>query len=163
MKIKPQIQSQYHASLAMLRSVVEKFPEDAWNAEKDQNKSWHIAYHAVFYVHFYLHPTADDYDPWPKHRREAVSLQPDDDQAPQAFSKQEVLEFLDYLSERVDGLVQALDLEAESGFYWLPFNKLELQFYNIRHLMLHTGELAERLWAVAGVETRWVGKRPDDR
>jgi hypothetical protein len=74
-----------------------------------------------------------------------------------------VLEFLDYLSERVDGLVDALDLEAESGFYWLPFNKLELQFYNIRHLMLHTGELAERLWAVAGEETRWVGRRPENQ
>ena len=59
--------------------------------------------------------------------------------------------------------MDALDLEAESGFYWLPFNKLELQFYNIRHLTLHTGELAERLWAVAGEETRWVGKRPEIR
>jgi hypothetical protein len=163
MKIKPQIQSQYHASLAMLRSVVEKFPEEHWNLDTDQNQSWHIAYHAVFYVHFYLHPTSDDYQAWPKHRREAISLQPDDEQVPQPFSKQEVLEFLDYLSERVDGLVDALDLEAESGFYWLPFNKLELQFYNIRHLMLHTGELAERLWAVAGEETRWVGRRPENR
>ena len=163
MKIKPQIQSQYHASLAMLRSVVEKFPEAQWNSDMDQNKSWHIAYHAVFYAHFYLHPTADDYQPWPKHRQEARSLQQDDDQAPQPFTKHEVLEFIDYLSERVDGLVDALDLEAESGFYWLPFNKLELQFYNIRHLMLHVGELAERLWTVAGEETSWVGMRPENR
>jgi hypothetical protein len=25
-------------------------------------------------------------------------------------------------------------LEAESGFHWLPFDKLELQVYNIRHI-----------------------------
>jgi len=29
-----------------------------------------------------------------------------------------------------------------SGFDWLPFDKLELQFYNIRHIMQHTGESA---------------------
>ncbi len=52
----------------------------------------------------------------------------------------------------------ALDTAApESGFFWLPFGKLELQFYNIRHLQHHTGELFERLGAV-GVTLDWVGR-----
>ena len=163
MNAKPQIQSQYHASLEMLRKVVEKYPAEEWNAAKDKNKAWHIAYHAVFYAHFYLHPKEEHFVPWPKHRREAVSLQPaKDGQEPPPFPKAEVLEYLDYLSQRVDEMVEVIDLEAESGFYWLPFNKLELQFYNIRHVMLHTGELAERLWAATGEESQWVGKRPDN-
>ena len=41
--------------------------------------------------------------------------------------------------------VTQLDLEAHSGFEWLPFGKLELQIYSIRHLQQHTGELMERL------------------
>ena len=57
--------------------------------------------------------------------------------------------------------VPQLDLEAESGFGWLPFGKLELQFYNIRHLQQHTGELMERLGTRAHVDVDWVGmKRP---
>jgi len=52
------------------------------------------------------------------------------------------------------------DLEAESGFYWLPFNKLELQFYNIRHIQQHTGELYERLGTRANIELDWVGMQP---
>ena len=74
-----------------------------------------------------------------------------------AYTKAQILEYTEYLSDRIDKLVDALDFEGLSGFYWLPFNKLELQFYNIRHLMLHTGELAERLWQEASVEVGWVG------
>ncbi len=36
-------------------------------------------------------------------------------------------------------------LDADSGFYWLPFNKFELQLYNIRHIQHHTGQLTDRL------------------
>jgi hypothetical protein len=163
MNAKPHIQSQYHASLEMLKRVVEKYPAEEWNSKKDKNRAWHIAYHALFYTHFYLHPKEEEFEPWPKHRQEAISLQPaEDGQEPLPFSKAEVLEFMQYLSRRVDEMVEVLDLEAESGFYWLPFNKYELQFYNIRHLMLHLGELAERLWTVAGEEVHWVGKRPEN-
>jgi len=52
--------------------------------------------------------------------------------------------------------VAAMDLQAESGFHWLPFNKLELQVYNIRHLQQHTGELCERLGAHGEIEVAWV-------
>jgi hypothetical protein len=51
-------------------------------------------------------------------------------------------------------------LEAESGFYWLPFDKLELQFYNIRYLQQHTGELCERLGAHGELQVQWVGMKP---
>ena len=86
---------------------------------------------------------------------------PEDGKEKQPLTQTEVLEYLAYLQARVDPMVEALDLNAESGFYWLKFNKLELQFYNIRHVMQHTGELAERLWQSAGVEIHWVGKRPE--
>ena len=38
------------------------------------------------------------------------------------------------------GEVSQLNLEAASGFDWLPFSELELQFYTIRHIQQHTGE-----------------------
>ena len=46
------------------------------------------------------------------------------------------------------------------GFYWLPFNKLELQFYNIRHIQQHTGELYERLGTRENIELDWVSIQP---
>lgn len=51
----------------------------------------------------------------------------------------------------------AVDLDAASGFHWLPFTKMELQIYSIRHIMMHTGELAEQL-GQTGIQVDWVGR-----
>ncbi|MEJ2758904.1 MAG: DinB family protein [Anaerolineales bacterium] len=159
MNQKEVIQSQYHAALAMFRQAVEKCPDDLWLDPAYKNRSWNIAYHALVYTHFYLHKNEESFVPWPKHRQEARYFDMGDGEEAEPFTRAEVLEFIEYVEAQIDGLVDALDLEGESGFYWLPFNKLELQFYNIRHLMLHTGELAERVWQAAGEEVGWVGKR----
>jgi hypothetical protein len=37
---------------------------------------------------------------------------------------------------------------------------LELQFYTIRHIQQHTGELMERLGSRADLEINWVGIKP---
>jgi hypothetical protein len=61
---------------------------------------------------------------------------------------------------KVEELVGMLDLNAETGFYWLLFDKLQLQFYNIRHIQHHTGELCERLGQFGEIQVGWVGKMP---
>ena len=147
MRSKLGIQSQYHASLAMLRQVVVDCPSDLWESPEYKNRFWNVAAHALFYAHFYLHPSENEFKPWPKlHLDGRMFDDSSEEEIRQVPSREDVLAFLDFLEEQIDLMVEALDLEAESGFYWLPFNKLELQFYNIRHIMLHTGELAERLW-----------------
>ncbi|NIV30349.1 MAG: hypothetical protein GWN58_12900, partial [Anaerolineae bacterium] len=73
------------------------------------------------------------------------------------YSKEDLLAYLELCRKQVEEQVAAVDLEAESGFHWLPFDKLELQFYNIRHIQQHTGELYERLGAAGGPELHWVG------
>ena len=74
-------------------------------------------------------------------------------------SKAEVLDYLALCLAQVDEQVAALNPEAESGFNWLPFEKLELQFYNIRHIQQHMGALCERLGARGEIEVGWVGKK----
>jgi len=54
---------------------------------------------------------------------------------------------------------ERLNLEAESGFHWLPFSKLELQLYNLRHIQQHVGELYERLDR-QNIELDWVSTQP---
>jgi hypothetical protein len=157
METKPIIQSQYRASLAMLAQAIEKCPEPLWVDATYQNPFWHVAYHVLFYTHLYLQPTEGDFVPWAKHRDGITFLKPSAGDA-LPYTRQELLEYLDLCLEQVEIQVNALDLDAESGFYWLPFNKLELQFYNIRHIMQHTGELCERLGAHGEIEVAWVGK-----
>lgn len=76
------------------------------------------------------------------------------------YTREEILTYLALCVGHMEEQVDALDLEAESGFYWLPFDKLELQIYNARHVQQHTGELCEQLGAPGDVEVGWIGMKP---
>lgn len=154
MEISDVVQSQYRAALAMLRQALAACPDELWNDPADRNRFWLVAYHALFYTHFYLHPTEQDFMPWAKMRRGLHDLE---SAGAPPYTPGELLEFIDVVNDSVRTIVPGLDWSAASGFDWLPMNKLALQFYNVRHLQAHTGELAERLWARAGVEVDWVG------
>ena len=156
------ILSQYLASLQMLKRAVDECPASLWNDPAHKNRFWHIAYHTLFYTHFYLHPTEEDYIPWEKSRESLTSLESspgDESREPEEepYSPEDILAFLAFCEQQVKRFIPSLDMRADSGFYWLPMNKLELQFYSIRHIMQHTGELCERLWVEAGIEVGWVG------
>jgi hypothetical protein len=166
MSVPESIVHQYHSALAMLRRAVELCPESLW-LEGSPNRFWHIAYHALFYTHFYLARSEAEFVAWERHQPEsnflgavsgkAVPGKPD---APrklhEPYTQAEILAYADFCKGEIERQTAALDLGAASGFFWLPFNKLELQFYNLRHLAHHTGQLADRLRSQAGIGLPWV-------
>ena len=161
--MKSAIKSQYRASLAMFRQVVEKYPEALWVDDSHKNPAWLLAYHALFYTHLYIHPSEADFVPWEKFRPQIQFMGPTPfpphetpDFGP-PYLREEMLAFADHFTAGLDRWVDALDLEGPSGFDWIRMTKFELQFYTIRHFMQHIGELAERLWAEAEIEIDWVG------
>jgi hypothetical protein len=166
-EIKGVIRSQYLAALGMMREIVTQCPERLWHTAETKNQFWHIAYHALFYTHLYLNQSESDFAPWPKHRNEYESLGPlpwPPHRPPnigEPYSRKDILEYLDYCRDEMITKVANLELAGSSGFSWLPFSKLELQFYNIRHLQHHVGELAERLGTQASIDIAWVGSTPD--
>jgi len=168
MDIYKTIQSQYLAGLEMLRKAVEACPDSVWDAEKDRNATWLVAYHAIFYTHLYLQPAHADFVPWEKSREQLQFMGDspegagDAPESGEAYTRAELQDYLELCRQQVLEVVPRLDLHGPSGFEWIPLNKLELQFYNLRHLMQHTGELMERLWADAGIEIAWVGRRDVD-
>ena len=92
--------------------------------------------------------------PWPPHRPPKIG---------DSYTKTEILQYLVLCQNEVEEKVTVLDLDAASGFNWLPFNKLELQFYNIRHIQHHTGQLDDRLRINADIGIRWTGSLSKDR
>jgi hypothetical protein len=163
MEMKEAIKSQFYASLEMLRQAVEACPESLWASPEYPSPFWQIAYHVLFYTHLYLQPSEADFSPWEKHEEgyRALSSGGERAEAGEPYSKEDILAYHRLCCDQVEEQVPLLDLEAESGFYWLPFDKLELQIYNIRHIQQHTGELYERLGTVGGLELHWVGRKPD--
>jgi hypothetical protein len=148
MDTKQVIQSQYLAALNMLKEVIVKCPESVWDAAEDKFKFWSKSYHTLFYVHLYLQDAEKDFVQWEKHHDPDGNI---------PFTKDEVLEYLSFVEKQVVERVRVTDLEAESGFYWYPVNKLELQFINIRHIQQHAGELYECLGTREDIELDWVG------
>lgn len=159
------VTSQYLAALEMLNQTVEKCPESIWNSPDDNTKFWRIAYHALFYTHLYLQDTEKSFTPWNKHRQEYQFLGPLPwpphplPKIGEPYTQENVLEYLAFCQQQVDERVPLFDFEAASGFSWLPFGKLELQIYSIRHIQQHTGELMDRLGTRQGIDLDWVGQK----
>jgi hypothetical protein len=157
MNTKEVIMSQYEASLEMLRLAVIRCPLSLWDNQEDKNQFWQVVYHALFYTHLYLQPSEEAFVPWAKHKEGCHRME----NRGEPYGKEEILEYFEICREQVETQVQSLELDAPSGFEWLPFNKLELQFYNIRHLQQHTGELCERLGVMGGIEVPWIGTKSE--
>ena len=145
----------------MLRKAIKLCPEDLW-LSGTPNRTWHIAYHALFYTHFYLAPSEAEFVAWERHRPEsnyfgAAPWKPDAAaKIHKPYTQAELLQYADFCRWEIEKQTAVLDFDAPSGFYWLPFNKLELQFYNLRHLAHHTGQIAERLRSQANIGLPWV-------
>ena len=168
MNVTSVIKSQFHASLDMLAAAVEACPDDAWDRSEDRNRSWHLVYHTLFYVHLYLQPTESDFEPWAKHADEYSMMghepwPPIDLPEAATLSKSDALAYLSFCRGQVDARTASVDLDATSGFPWLPMNKLELQLYSIRHVMQHVGEMYERVAKTTGADLDWVGMHPGAR
>jgi hypothetical protein len=152
---------QHEAPLKMLENAIQLCPDDLW-LRGSPNRFWHIVFHTLFYTHFYLSTTEKDFVPWTKHRAEynflgAVPWRPEGAPIQHIPYKQsELLEFQAFVIEAVHQQVPLLDWNAPSGFSWLPFTKLELQLYTVRHTQHHTGQLADRLRTQAGIGLPWV-------
>ena len=167
MDIVKTVASQFHATLTMMEQTVGTCPEEMWDEPGQANPFWRVAYHALFYVDLYLQPSEvemalwegcrEGYQflgptPWPPHEQPA---------ADQPYARDEVLAYVDYCRSLVDRTLPATDLSAPSGFHWLPFDKMELQIYNIRHLQQHVGDLSTLLLTQANLEINWVGMGED--
>jgi hypothetical protein len=157
------LKSQYRAALQMLALAVEACPEALWTAPAAGEPFWQVAYHALFYTHLYLQDTEADFEPWALQRGQGQFLGQvpwpphDPPKLAEPYSQAEVLAYRNVCLRQVDERLDAVDLDAASGFDWLPFSKLELQIYNIRHIQQHAGELMGRLGSEAGLEVSWVG------
>ena len=51
MNIEQVIQSQYLASLAMMKQVIELCPAVLWDDRTVKNRFWQVVYHGLFFIH----------------------------------------------------------------------------------------------------------------
>jgi hypothetical protein len=151
----------------MLGQAVERCPDGLWADPSFPNAFWHVAYHAVFYAHLYLHANVEAFRPWEKHRAEYqyMGMIPTPPRRPpkigEPYTRAEVLEYLRLCDLFVDEAVDRMDLQdPECGFPWYRMSKQEHQLVNIRHIQHHAAQLMDRLRTKADVGIEWVGAGP---
>jgi DinB superfamily len=157
-KVVEALLSQYRAALAMLKQAIAECPEELWVAENFRNRTWHIAYHTLFYAHLYVHASEAVFIPWTQHRVvcRLLGASAEELQDVTPYSREDLLGYHAVCVAAVEKLVPKLPLDGPSGFDWLPFTRLETHVYNIGHIQHHTGQLAERLRVGRDMGVRWV-------
>lgn len=148
MNIQSALKSQYHGALAMVKQAIEICPDEVWTGTAYPTTTPWVAYHALFFSHFYLQPNEAAFQRWEKHRAGSEA---------DSYTRAEMLEYWAMCDGMIDEGIDRLNLDApECGFPWYDMPKLDHQIMNIRHIQEHAGQLAERL-RHAGVEMDWVG------
>ena len=162
--IAPTLRQQYRAALAMHEECIRRCPDEAWDRIEDGNRFWHISYHTLSYTGFYL-SSNDEPVMWPgtrplHHVFGPGPWAPDFDPSTlQPYTREELLEQHAWLLERLNQSFNDASTELPSLFPWIPFSRLELYFYNLRHLQHHTGQLSERIKQLTGEGVKWVGMK----
>ena len=162
MEVQSALKSQYHAALRTLHEVIEKCPDGMWNDPADSAPVWRVAYHTLFFAHFYLQQTQEAFRPWARHHEEAqyISSVPREARPPkpcEPFSRADLLGYCEECDGMIDAGVDALDLSAsQCGFPWYKMSTLEHQIVNIRHIQHHAAILSSRLRKSTGIEVDWV-------
>jgi len=151
------LKAQYRSALHMLGAAIGKCPDSLWTSAKGHDAPyWRIAFHALFFTHFYLQTDKDHMARWPKHRGQLQDLSGPPAEADDVYTRDEMLEYLAFCREMVDGCVDAMDLSAaDCGFPWYRQGKLEHQLNNIRHIQHHVAQLGDRLRSATGQGIDW--------
>jgi hypothetical protein len=154
---------QFEAALSMLDECLRLCPDDHWDSPIAKYPFWHVAYHTLCYVDVYLSPDNDAWQPLtdvggsgglhPKGREELEAEYPS-----RRFERDELREYLTICRKKLHDIMAAetvATLEGPSGFSHLPFSRMELHFYNLRHIHHHTGQLGAFLRKV-GASPGWT-------
>ena len=153
--------SQYRASIQMLRKAIEVCSADLWDSEQYHNRTWHVVYHALYFTDLYLYQHLEDRKAGPFYRKGYQDLEYPNEKTP--YQREEMLEYLQYVEDRIEPAVAALDLAQEDcGFYWYKVNKLEHQLVNLKHLQHHIGQIQDRIRNHQNQGIGWIRDGSDD-
>ncbi|MDD4888938.1 MAG: hypothetical protein PHU85_03340 [Phycisphaerae bacterium] len=152
------VKAQYRAALSMMQQAIQQCPDSLWLSGAGHDAPyWRIAFHGLFYTHFYLQKDRNSLDRWSKHRGQLQDLSgppaaPDD-----VYTRAEAMEYLEFCHAIIDKCVDTMDLSAgDCGFPWYNLGKLEHQINNIRHIQHHAGQLGDRLRSATGKGLDWT-------
>jgi hypothetical protein len=164
---KKTLTEQYGSSLAMLENAMRNCPDGLWCGgmwrdpamPPEFSEVWYTAYHALFWLDFYLSGAPADFAPPPPFT--LSELDPAGKLPPRLYSRAELLAYLEIGRKKGLAIIAGLTEEAASRvikFNWGEMPYLELLIDVIRHNQEHGAQINMFLGQQAGINSRWVTK-----
>jgi uncharacterized damage-inducible protein DinB len=163
------IDRQFAAAIQMIRSAIEACPDQLWDDRTDGSPFWHLAYHVLFYIDFYLSDDEKAFQARDFHEDNAQLLPGDYREyagivtTPEtALRKDQLLDYADHCLRKCGETFEKLTDERaleRCGFWWYKLNVGEFLLNNLRHAQHHAGQLALLLRRRAGIGIGWLGTK----
>jgi hypothetical protein len=162
---KKTLSEQFNASLSMLESAIRKCPENLWEASMwndpgmpaEFSSVWYTAYHALFWLDFYLSSAAADFAP--PQPFTLSELDPAGVMPPRVYTGGELLAYLEHNRKKGLAIIAALTEETASRlvkFNWGEMPYLELLIDITRHNQEHGAQINMFMGQQVGLNARWV-------
>jgi len=148
------VQGQYGAAIEMLRLLIEACPQDLWDNRQEGTPFWHIAYHTIFYLDFYLGDSKEQMEhhdgpafhfPAAQWFAGEYSHPPYQVETPEKpFSREQIMDYLSDVREKAKKILGEINIEnltEKTAFYWLDQTRGDTLLYNLRHVQHHVGQL----------------------
>lgn len=152
--IKDALWSQFGASIDMLENAIWMCPEEIWNSEVSFSGS---AYHTLFFLDYYLSLEPLGFGP----RLPFTHSEFEDDLPSVPFSRNEILNYLDFNRNKCHDLIMSLTDELSKS-RWINESKtmdysiFEILLYNMRHVQHHAAQLNQLLRRDINDAPDWV-------
>ena len=150
---------QFGAAIDMLENAMHVCPDKLWGDRSREPEFWCLAYHALFWLDFYLSDSAKEFTPPAPFKLE--ELDPAGVLPERVYTKQELQNYLEHGRKKCRETIEALDDEkARQRFQYGRINLsfAELLLYNMRHIQHHAAQLNLILRQTIDSAPRWVAR-----
>lgn len=155
-EIKSSLWRQFGAAIDMFENAIAKCPPGIWD---DDRQFWYIAYHTLFFLDLYLDKDPNNFMP-PKPYT-LSELDPEGVMPERTYTKDELLTYVHHCREKARKLIQGFNEESIFALWktsYRQYNMFEMQLYNMRHVMHHTGQLSKMLGEIDHGLPLWVSQ-----
>jgi hypothetical protein len=151
---------QFGAAIDMFQNALEKCPDELWDrGDKAEYMFWYWAYHTLFWTDYYL-----DTDPVnfvPPERYNMSEFDPEGKLPDHICTKAELIDYAKHCREKLRKLINDFIADPDlADRKWRDDREsdtlYEMELYNMRHVMHHTGQLNMLLGQIDHSLPVWV-------
>lgn len=155
--------NQFGASIDALANAMKACPDDLWGDRSRNPEFWYVAYHALFWLDYYLSYPIDDFappSPFTLSELDPAGVLPE-----RVYARDELLSYLDHGRMKCRATIESLS--AEKAIQPFKFGRVdmslaELHLYNMRHVQHHAAQLNLILRQTIDSAPGWVFKPTND-